>query len=860
VRLRLAAARIVTVLLLAGLAGLNPIAAGASQSGLTVGQGAEQATIARDAYGVPNIHAQQTPGVWFGAGYAQAEDRLVQLELVRRTVEGTLSEIFGPSQLDQDEGIRLFFYTPAEVQSEYDALPATFRGQLQAYADGINAFVADAYASPQSELALVPYEYFVLGQVLGLNGPYRPAPWQPTDTVAVGNFLARDFGGGGGAELDNLSFMLYLNAELSKQGDPTAQADACAIFNDARWINDLTAPTTVPGGTVDRRGDAFRTCQAVRLLASDVQAGAKVLSNYKARVKRAGQWLKVPWRDGSNAFVVAPSRSADGHALLWGAPQEGFGTPSIDGEEYLHGPSYDAGGMYITGEPFVLIGRNNQFAWTTTSEELVDQQIYLEQVNFSTSPPTYFFNGQWLPMTMIQETIPVAGQAPVEFTIFRTGHGPVFFADPTHGIAFSMRFASWLRESGSLQGFGELGGDRDLAAFTTSVSKITTLHNLFYADRVGNIAYFGAGLLPILPTCAACDPRLPHPGDGSQEWLGFEAFSQMPHAVNPAQGFLANWNTKPDQGHFYQQNGWDEYWGTIFRSQRIAEMIQAKPKLDLNDVLAVEQDVGTIDGDDTMRPAAPYFIPFLEQAYANLLAARDPLVDATTHPDLAPAVAALGGWDEHTSLGSPAMSIFVESMEALWRNLFGGGLSPGEQYVGAVDFNDAAVTGDTFLRDATYNLQYHALAETKALVPCAGLCFSGDYFNSNRDRILVESLNDAVGLLSGTGPLLGNGGAHGFGTPDIGSWGWAPWHDIDWDSLDPLAVGVTAGCGTSPSQERSTYMQAIDLGTLITGVNVLPPGQSGFISVTGTPSPHLCDQVGLFNAFQYKTMDFDFGG
>ena len=97
---------------------------------------------------------------------------------------------------------------------------------------------------------------------------------------------------------------------------------------------------------------------------------------------------------GSNAFAVAPWRSADHHALLWGAPQEGFGTPSVDGEEYLHGPGYDAGGMYITGEPFILIGRNASIAWTTTSEETVDQRIYVEQVNFATSPPTYLFDGK----------------------------------------------------------------------------------------------------------------------------------------------------------------------------------------------------------------------------------------------------------------------------------------------------------------------------------------------------------------------------------------------------------------------------------------------------------------------------------
>ena len=160
------------------------------------------------------------------------------------------------------------------------------------------------------------------------------------------------------------------------------------------------------------------------------------------------------------------------------------------------------------------------------------------------------------------------------------------------------------------------------------MSKVVTLHNFFYADRRGNIAYFGVGLVPILPKCSACDPRLPHPGDGSQEWRGFIPFSKMPHSVNPRQGYLVNWNTKPDREHYYQQNGGDEYWGTIYRSDRIAQIIRAHPRLSFAQALSVERDIGTIDGDQTYRPTAPYFLPFLFGAYSRLTKAHDPVVSA----------------------------------------------------------------------------------------------------------------------------------------------------------------------------------------------------------------------------------------
>jgi penicillin amidase len=500
--------------------GVVPGALSAAAGTATATQGF---TIHRSSYGVPTITATSQPRMWFGAGWAQAQDRMVQLELTRRAVEGTLSAIFGPGELSQDETVRTFFYTPAELTAQFQSLPAATRTAITEFSDGINAYEASAYASAASQAQKVPYEFFVLGQALGLSGPYQPAPWQPEDTVAVGNYLARQFGGGGGSELTNLQFLRYLENELIKTGYPFALA--AGIFNDARWTNDLTAPTTVPQpplaappGTSPAKADAALLHAAASLPpvshAVLAKAAAK-LAGDQATILKTGASLRVLSHGGSNAIAIAPRRSADHHALLWGAPQEGFGTPSVDGEEYLHAPGYDAGGMYITGEPFILIGRNANVAWTTTSEELVNQRIYIEHnVNYAATPPTYEFDGKQVPMTAIPETIDVAGQPPVSFTVLRTIDGPVVLADPADGLAFSLRFASWNRETGSLTGFSQLGGDGNLAQFRHSMSLVTTLHNFLYADRQGNIAYFGDGLVPIEPP--GVDPRLPGAGDGTR--------------------------------------------------------------------------------------------------------------------------------------------------------------------------------------------------------------------------------------------------------------------------------------------------------------------------------------------------------
>ena len=142
--------------------------------------------------------------------------------------------------------------------------------------------------------------------------------------------------------------------------------------------------------------------------------------------------------------------------------------------------------MAIAGEPYVLIGQNRDIAFTTTSEELVNQQVYVEQdVDYSSDPPTYRYKGRRLKMQKIVERIAVSGQQPSQFTIYRTVHGPVFQTDPANRVAYANRFASWKREQGSLAGFAAQGTATNLGEYTAAMRKVATLHNFFYADRAG---------------------------------------------------------------------------------------------------------------------------------------------------------------------------------------------------------------------------------------------------------------------------------------------------------------------------------------------------------------------------------------
>lgn len=828
-------------------------------TGEHVGHGAQAALICRNSYGVPSIWADAMPGVWYGTGWAQAEDRLAQMELVRRNVRGTLSQLFGslvPTTITSDKQIQTTGYTDAELQHQFDQLPGWIRSAAQNFVEGINAYVRYIYSTPALRAKDVPFEFYVIGKLLS-EPLYRPKPFTVLDVLANGIYLARDFGSGGGNELSNLQFLQYLEGRYGKK-------QGYAIFNDALWINDPNAPTTVPDGRpeygsgggpsnpVPPSPTSFVNEVRHDPSASVVAASAAALRQRSILTEAIGTTFQVPWRGGSDAWVVAPSKTTTGATFLWGGPQEGFGSPSIDWEVYQHGPGFDVGGMTIALAPIVLIGHNANIAFTTTSEETINEQVYQEKVNYKANPPEYYFKGRWHPMLVFHHVLDVEGKKPQPWVSYRTVHGPVIKLDRAQGIAYSVRYASWGKEWMTFEGFAMQSTAKNVSEYREAVSKVVTLHNFFYADRKGNIAYFAAGLVPKLKLCPklakgpqACDPRLPHPGTGSEEWEGFVPFSKMPHSIDPKQGYLVNWNTKPSRQFYYQQNSGDEYWGTIYRSETIALAIQSKKKLSPAELTKIEQDIGTIDTQN-IRPTARYFLPKLFAAYQASPQLHTPAADE--------AITTLKAWNDVTTIGSVAMSIYVQWMISLENRVFG--LNGTVPFVGSASNQNFADMG-------TFNLLWHVIGHSKELVPCNTLCSTVKWLGPDPDTTLVGALDDALNALSGTGPLQDTDGSNGFGTTDQSKWGWEPTVNQNWGSdLDAVAqAGVSLGLihqpnlGASATQNRSTWMQAITLTKKgISGVDVLVPGISGFISKTGTVSPHFDDQVSLFNEFEYKAM------
>ncbi len=746
----------------------------------TTGNGPPRAFIYRDEYGVPHIYADNLYDLNYAFGYVTAQDRLFQLETYRRASRGELAEVLGPDYLDDDMLIRQEFYTDDERMAHFQALPADIREALEAYRDGINAWIAEVRANP----ALLPFEYVALG--------FQPRDWTITDSMAIIDLMVRRFGeagGAGGNELDNYALWLYLTEAYGLE-------EGYAIFNDVVWNNDPAAPVTIPPPTAARAQATYALPELPRTDPALVLAARDRFQRVKDHLTELG----VPSGLGSYAWAVTPSRTANGYALLLGGPQMGFPTPHIAFEVGLHAPGIDVVGMAFAGAPAVLIGTNEEVAWTSTSGIADQVDVYIETLN-PENPRQYWYDGAWRDMESRVEVINVRGADPVEVTVYRTVHGPVFFFDENNGIAMSQRRSHWDREVQTATAFFDFDRASTVEEFGAGVDKIVTSHNFIYADKAGNIAYWQGGLQPIRP--AGFDPRLPLPGDGSAEWVGIVPQEEMPFVVNPDQGWLANWNNKPRADW---PNGDDADWGAVNRNWSIERLLMEDESMTFDDMNAIAIDIGRHDY------RADFLKPFLLAAGEAI----SPLPEGVPE-----ALETLRTWPNRVDEGEVGATIFERWRTMVRRRVFGDELGP---------FVDQG-----FIRDDTAdNMLLHALLGADASLPP-----SRDYFNGeDPNQVLIDALADAVASLTAE---LG---------PDMSQWGYDP-GTIEFRWQGQLI-------GSIPWYSRGSYIQIVEMTDPVRGVNILPPGQSGFVGVGpgGVPvfDPHFADQLALAAAWQYKPM------
>ncbi|MCI0554902.1 MAG: penicillin acylase family protein [Anaerolineae bacterium] len=468
-------------------------------------------TIYRDSYGVPHIVGESESGVFFGQGFAVAQDRLFQLELFRRNAEGKLAEWFGSDYLESDGAIRTLFYTTEERRQQFNALPMKFKTMLESYRDGINTYL-DSMATNPAKYKPIQFRTFPMER------------WTVYKSIAIIQLISRFFGQGGGEELDRL-------VELRQNGQ--------AWFDLNRPINDPSAPTTIRGGGSATIRNWSYSGMRVR---EEVIAS---LTKRRYELKSRAEALRLPLKWGSFAVLISTTKSNSGNVMLLGAPQTDHppeeDEPSIPNEVELDCPTFHVGGIAIAGIPSLVIGHTEHHAWSITSAGDDNSDVYIDST-MEASFNKYVHNGQWLNFEAIQDTIISLG-AQIPFTHYRTIHGPVFGDDLQNHQVFSLKMTFWNQELDMLKFVDGAIRATNLEEFESAVSFIPLGFNLFYAGKDQKIKFWHAGKYQ--DRSDGVDPRLPHKGDGTEEWGGFINFADLPQADNTAQDYFVNWNNKP---------------------------------------------------------------------------------------------------------------------------------------------------------------------------------------------------------------------------------------------------------------------------------------------------------------------------
>lgn len=808
--------------------------ASARPAGATSGQ----VTIRRDGYGMPHVYANTVYGIFYGYGYAVAQDRLFQMEMARRSTQGRVAEVLGQPMVAFDKSIRGNF-SPERIQRQLAALPASERQILDGYAAGMNAWIARVRAEPGG---LMPKEFNDLR--------FQPADWTAYDVamVFVGT-MANRFSDAN-SEIDNLALLTALK---DKHGDERAMQ----IFNQLRWMTDSRAPTTVPEEEGGYQPDAARpsarlsyalpryegTPPMLERVARDPQtrgvldeAPAALPARLLAQFAESGQPGIAGFPTTSNMWIVGRDHAKDARAILLNGPQFGWWNPAYTYGIGLHGAGFDVVGNTPFAYPSILFGHNAHVTWGSTAGFGDDVDIYAEKLD-PNDRTRYFHDGVWKTMEKRTELIEVKDAQPVVMDVYRTVHGIVTKFDDKQRVAYAKARAWEGYELQSLMAWTHKAQSRNWDQWKQQAARHALTINWYYADDKGNIGYAHTGFYP--KRRPGHDPRLPVPGTGEMDWDGMLPFSTNPQVYNPRQGFIANWNNQPMRG-YPSTDLFAIVWG---QADRYAE-IETRLK-------AMTGDGGKVSAQqmwDLIRTTSyadvnrRHFLPFLQQAVQGL-----PADDARAR-----LVAGLASWDgmgtsdkqpgyyDHT--GPAVMDAWLRAM--LKRALADEMPADFFKWYSATGYptQAAPATGSVNLTVGVKVL-FNALAGRDAGVPQ-----QYDFFNGQRPQdVTLAALDDALAALRK---------AYG---EDPAQWRipappmvFAPKNFLGVPQADDKAV-----LSFPATQNRGTEnnMTVFD-GKGVRAVDVVAPGQSGFVAPDGTRSPHARDQFDLYTSFGSKRVWF----
>jgi penicillin amidase len=576
-------------------------------------------TVQRDAHGVPHIDAATQDDLFVAQGYVTAQDRLWQMDALRRNADGTLAEILGPSLVKHDRAQRVLQFRPT-AHRIYVSLPAADRARLDEYARGVNLFIDQ---HPHS----LPAEFKLLF--------YRPQPWSGEDSVAVGLTIV---------QMLDMHWENKLSREriAAKLHNPKLEDD---LYPVGSWRDhpptgiqlDLSQPHPMPPPTTDSDDEEERT--EAMATPSGIPEALEIPPALRELLGLPSCSECIP---GSNNWVIAGRHTASGKPLLSNDMHLGLTEPNIWFMADLRAPGYHAAGVTLPGMPFVIAGHNEHVAWGFTALYADVQDLYAEKLDGRGNYQAP--DGSWKPLAVDREVIHVRGGKDVTIDVQSTAHGPLLnplFAKEARPLALKWTLYDPALTSLPLYQLNTASNWTEFSAVLSIWSWPT--QNVVYSDDQGHIAYQSIGKVPLRPAGLQGVPIQ----DATHEWQGYIPFSTMPNALDPSSGFVATANSRVTTPN--SQFPLALEWPDPYRAERIYKALQGRDQLTPKDMLAVETDVYS-EVDQELGHRFAYAIDHADGADDRLRKAAD----------------LMRSWDGRLTTDSAAASIVTQARRAFW--------------------------------------------------------------------------------------------------------------------------------------------------------------------------------------------------
>jgi penicillin amidase len=720
------------------------------------------ADIVIDHWGIAHIFAANIHDAFFLQGYNAARDRLWQIDLWRKRGLGLLAKSLGPAYVDQDRAARLFLYR-GDMEKEWAAYAPDSRQWVTAFVDGVNAYVSQV----QSGARPLPVEFKLTDS--------RPETWRAEDVLRI------------------RSHALVSNVASEVARARVVCAGGLKADELRRKIEPLGHKVTVPAGLnpCDVPADVLKD---YLLATKQVDFGTLTATAQHAELsaeQKLTAALDAQSIEGSNNWVIAPTRTATGRPILANDPHRQLGAPSLRYIVALNAPGLNIIGAGEPALPGISLGHNDDIAFGITIFAIDQEDLYVYELNKS-DPDSYRYRSGWAKMQIVRETIEVKGSPAREVELRFTRHGPVLGLDAANHRAFAMRTV-W-NESGLA---GYFGSSRLLMAKNWDDFKVAANAwgapplNIVYADVQGNIGWAASGRAPVRKNW---DGLMPVPGDGRYEWTGFQGKDVLPSRLNPAEGYFGTANEMNlPAGYPNERNKIAFEWTDRSRIDRINELLGAKTNMTLADSMAIQTDAVSTQS---------------RRAVALLASLSSPDAAVTQ------ALALLKAWNHEESTGSAAAAIYE-----VWAT----------KHLGKMTVAKAAPRAASLIDNGQLQAVIEYLEHPDGALgadPAAA-----------RDAILLESLRSALAELN---QRLG---------PDMTTWAWGRLHHATFEPAvavlaDPqlraqMSVGPLQTPGSASTPRAQAYRAGdfaviggasvrlvMDVGAWDNSVAMNTPGQS----------------------------------